>query len=128
MVLPLQTLALLLGLFVLGVIGFASRPSRTATASQARRGFGWLLVAVPLPLALALHFSLSLEPSVDRVAFVVGTVSFALGALLVLPASDDDSSDEQGESDDPSWWPDFERDFRAYVRGPRPGRLRGSLR
>jgi hypothetical protein len=113
----LQTLSLLLGLFVLGVIGFASRPSRSATRSRAGTAIGWLLVAVPLPFALALHLFLRPEPSLDRLAFVVGAVAFALGALLVLPSRDEDErGDFEVDPDQPPWWPDFERDFRAYTR------------
>jgi hypothetical protein len=125
----LPTLSLLLGLFALGVIAFASRPSRPAPRSRARRCVGWLFVLVPLPLAVGLHLSGWLEPSVDRVGFVVATVVFALGALLVLPSGDeDDRRDADTDGDQPPWWPDFERDFRAYAsRTPvRPGHLRGS--
>jgi hypothetical protein len=125
----LPTLSLLLGLFALGVIAFASRPSRPAPQSQVRQCVGWLLIAVPLPLAVGLHLFARLEPSVDRVSFVVATVAFALGALLVLPAGEEDERrDATGDGDQPPWWPDFERDFRAYAsRTPvRPGHLRGS--
>jgi hypothetical protein len=125
----LPALALLLGLFALGVIGFASRPARTATTSRARRSAGWLLVLVPLPSALALHLFLRPEPALDRLAFVVGTVAFAFGALLVLPSKDEDEHDEGDADPDPTpWWPEFERDFRAYARRSpaHPRSVRGS--
>ncbi len=43
------------------------------------------------------------------------------GARLVRPRRppDDPGGPPAGEPDPPPWWPDFERDFRAYASRPR---------
>jgi hypothetical protein len=112
----LSALPLLLGLSVLAVIAVAARRS-PKSRSSARRSFGYALVAVPLPLAVALHLFLWPASILDRIAFVLGVVAFAAGALLVLASDDGDEQPELPEDPGPApWWPDFERDFRAYAR------------
>jgi hypothetical protein len=115
----LTTLSLILGFLVLGVIGFAARPSRAAPRSRVLRAVGCFLILVPLPLAVAVQL--------DAVAFVAGTVAFAVGGLLVLPWPDDEGRGEPG-ADEPPWWPDFDQKFRAYAgrSSAGPGRVRGS--
>jgi hypothetical protein len=112
-----STLPPLLGLSVLGVIAVAARRSSKSRSSRARRSFGYALVAVPLPLAVALHLFLWPASIFDRIAFVLGVVAFGAGALLVLASDDEGEQLELPEDPDPApWWPDFERDFRAYAR------------
>jgi hypothetical protein len=113
----LSALPMLLGLSVLAVIAFAARRSPRSTSSRARRAFGYVLIAVPLPLAVGLHLFLWPASALDPITFVVGVIAFAAGALLVLPGDDGDEQPELPEDSDPApWWPDFERDFRAYAR------------
>jgi hypothetical protein len=113
----LSALPLLLGLSILAVIAVAARRSSKSRPSRARRSFGYALVAVPLPLAVALHLFLWPASILDRIAFVLGVVAFAAGALLVLASDDGDEQPELPEDPGPApWWPDFERDFRAYAR------------
>jgi hypothetical protein len=113
----MSTLPPLLGLSVLAVIAVAARRSSKSRSSRARRSFGYALVAVPLPLAVALHLFLWPASIFDRIAFVLGVVAFGAGALLVLASDDRDEQPELPENPDAApWWPDFERDFRAYAR------------
>ena len=122
---PLLLLDVLVGLGLLAVIGVAAKRP-LASSSDATKLVGWALVAVPLPLAVALHLFLPLPADVDQAAFVGGAVAFAVGAVLVLRA--DDRGDQSQSNDDlepPPWWPEFERDIRAYARGrPRATVLR----
>jgi hypothetical protein len=112
-----SALPLLLGLSVLTVIAVGARRSPKSRSSRARRSFCYALVAVPLPLAVALHLFLWPASSLDRIAFVLGVVAFGAGALLVLATDDGDEQPELPDDPDPApWWPDFERDFRAYAR------------
>jgi hypothetical protein len=114
----LSALPLLLGLSVLAVIAVGARRSPKSISSRARRSFGYALIVVPLPLAIALHLFVWPASALDRIAFVVGVVAFGVGALLVLPSDDEDEQqDDRTDDPDPApWWPDFERDFRAYAR------------
>jgi hypothetical protein len=113
----LSALPLLLGLSVLAVIAVAARRSPRPTPSRARRPIGYALIAAPLPLAVALHLFVWPASALDRIAFVVGVIAFGVGALLVLPSDDDEPQDDRTDDPDPApWWPDFERDFRAYAR------------
>jgi hypothetical protein len=113
----MSTLPPLLGLSVLAVIAVAAQRSSKSRSSRARRSFGYALVAVPLPLAVALHLFLWPASIFDRIAFVLGVVAFGAGALLVLASDDEGEQPELPEDPDPApWWPDFERDFRAYAR------------
>ena len=113
---PLLLLDVLVGLGLLAVIAIAAKRPPASTSS-ATRLVGWALVAVPLPLTVALHLLLPLPVLLGQAAFVGGVVAFAVGAVLVLRA--DDRGDQSPSSDDlepPPWWPEFERDFRAYAR------------
>ena len=81
----------------------------------------WLLVAT-LPVVVLVHLVLPGPEAVFQVAFLLAVVGFGLGAILILAT--DDQTDEDwraGDIEPPPWWPDFERDFRDYVRErPRP--------
>ena len=113
---PLLIVDALLGLGLLGVIAVASRHA-SCSRSNTRKLLGWALVAVPLPLAVAVHLVFSLPVALDQAAFVVGVAAFALGAFLVLSADEgEDRREPIDELEPPPWWPDFERDFRAYAR------------
>ena len=96
-----------------------------ATSRRWRR-VGFVLVALPLPAVVAAHLAFLHGGRLDQALFGLGVVAFACGAVLVL--SREEGRDEGGSSDDPgpNWWPDFEREFRTYVRtlpSPRRGRL-----
>jgi hypothetical protein len=57
----------------------------------------------------------------DQLAFAIGVVAFAAGALLLMSADgEEDRRDLTEDPDPPPWWPDFEREFRAYARSSRP--------
>jgi hypothetical protein len=118
-------LDLVLGAALLATIGFAATGSRLTPAAPAC-GLGWLLIAVPLPLVVAIRLALPSSPLGGQSAFVCGVLSFAAGTLLVL-SSRDDADDGGGEDADPGptpWWPDFEREFRAYARRQSRPRVR----
>lgn len=73
-----------------------------------------------LPLAVALHLFLELPVGLDHAAFIAGVIAFAIGAFLVLSADDgEDRPKPMDQIEPPPWWPDFERDFRAYARSRR---------
>jgi hypothetical protein len=113
----LSVLALFLGLSVLAVIAVGARRSPKSSSSPARRSFGYALIAVPLPLAVALHLFVWPASALDRIAFVVGVIAFIAGALIVLPGDDNGEQPKLPNDPDPApWWPDFEREFRAYAR------------
>src|SRR5580765_4558484 len=106
----------------IGLLAAITLSARRAPQKRSRhiRALGWMLVAGPLPLAVALHAAGRLPPTADQVAFLSAVAAFAIGAALVLSA--DDEGDRRGGADDdsPPWWPEFEREFRAYARRPRP--------
>ena len=112
----LALLALLLGLCLLTAIGFAARRSHGRTRSKARLAFGALLIAVPLTLALMLQLLGELRPSVDLTAFVLGVAAFGAGAFLLLARDGNDKEEDHTRELGPApWWPEFEREFRAYA-------------
>jgi hypothetical protein len=112
----LALLALLLGLALLIAIGFAAGRSHGLAPSKARLVLGAFLVAVPLPLALVLHLLSALRASVDHTAFVLGVVAFGVGSFLVLARDgEDEGGDHKREPGPAPWWPEFEREFRAYA-------------
>jgi hypothetical protein len=112
---------LVLGIVLLAAIGFASTRSRL-TAEAPGRGLGWLLIAVPLPLVVASRLALPSSPLGGQRAFVCGVLAFAAGVLLVLSNRDDadDSGRDEADPEPAPWWPDFEREFRAYAQQARP--------
>jgi hypothetical protein len=113
----------------IGVLATITLSARRAPQKRSRhiRVVGWVLVAGPLPLAVALHAAGRLPPTADQVTFLSAVAAFAIGAALVL--SIDDEEDQRGDADDdsPPWWPEFEREFRAYARRP-PARRRTTSR
>jgi hypothetical protein len=81
------------------------------------RVLGWVLVCIPLPVAVLLHVLRAVQQATDQTLFIAGVVSFAFGAALLLGSKDDEDEDWRHSSDDsPPWWPEFEREFRAYSR------------
>jgi hypothetical protein len=110
-------LDLTLGIALLATIGFAATRSFFGEPGRHRRPIGWFLVAVPLPLVVACRVGLPSSPYGGQGAFACAVLAFAVGAVLVLSG--------RGDADDPGselvpgptpWWPDFEEEFRAYVR------------
>jgi hypothetical protein len=52
-----------------------------------------------------------------QIAFVCGLVAFGLGAVLILSRPDGmEDRGLQSDLDPTPWWPEFERDFYAYLR------------
>jgi hypothetical protein len=104
----------------IGLLATITLSARRAPQKRSRhiRALGWMLVAGPLPVAVALHAAGRLPPTADQVTFLSAVAAFAIGAALVL--SVDDEEDQRGDADDdsPPWWPEFEREFRAYARRP----------
>jgi hypothetical protein len=105
-----------LGIALLATIGLAATRWRLDAQAPGRL-LGWLLITLPLPLVVAFHLTQPESPLGSQRAFIAGVVAFALGALLVL-SSRDDADDADGEIDPgpAPWWPEFEREFRAYAR------------
>lgn len=70
---------------------------------------------MPLPLAVAVHALFLHSGSADQALFLTALVVFGIGAVLVLGGEE---PDEGAARDDPGpeWWPDFERQFRLFVR------------
>jgi hypothetical protein len=116
-------LDLMLGLALLATIGLAATRSRLA-AQAPDRWLGSLLIAVPLPLVVASRLAVPSSPVGGQTAFVCGVLAFAVGAVLVMSSRDD--KDDSGEPDGgpEPWWPDFEREFRAYARRQSRPRIR----
>jgi hypothetical protein len=115
---------LILGVALLATIGLAATRGRL-DAQAPGRWLGWLLVAVPLPLVVAVRLSQPTSPFGSQNAFVTGVVAFAVGTLLVLSSRDDTDERRGGADPDPApWWPEFERDFRAYARQESRRRVR----
>ena len=114
---PLLLLDVLVGLGLLAVIAVAAKRPPTSTSSASKL-VGWALVAVPLPLAVALHLLLPLPVALEQAAFIGGVVAFAVGAVLVLSVRTTAGISHRPSDDlePPPWWPEFERDFRAYAR------------
>jgi hypothetical protein len=79
------------------------------------RLLGWALICIPLPGAVVLHLLRAVPQATDQTLFVLGIVSFAIGAALVLGSKDDEDW-RSAVDDSPPWWPEFEREFRAYSR------------
>jgi hypothetical protein len=74
-----------------------------------------MLVVVPLPLALVLHLLVELPAHIDQAAFVLGVAAFGVGAFIILPSDGEDERGLTARDPDPApWWPEFEREFRAY--------------
>jgi hypothetical protein len=106
---------LVLGVALLATIGVAATPRRL-DAQAPGQWLGWLLVVVPLPLVVAFRLSQPSSPVGGQTAFVAGVLAFAVGTLLVLSRRDDTDDGHGAEPDPAPWWPEFERDFRAYAR------------
>jgi len=76
----------------------------------------WLLVAT-LPAVVVGRLLFPGPEAAFQVAFILGVVGFALGAVLMLSADDEADDDWHiGDIEPPPWWPDFERDFEDYAR------------
>jgi hypothetical protein len=116
---------LTLGVALLATIGFAATRSPLAAQTRHRRLVGWLLVAVPLPFVVASRVAVPSSPFGAQGAFACGVLAFAVGAALVLSGRGDgpDPGGELGPGPAP-WWPDFEEEFRAYVREQSRRRVR----
>jgi hypothetical protein len=105
------------------VLGF--RGTLSGASPRRRHVVGWLLIALPLPLAVGLEAFASPPRMLADAAFVAGLVAFAVGVLLVLTPDDGDGREDDVDPESPPWWPEFERDFRAYARrSSRPHVLR----
>jgi hypothetical protein len=107
------------GILLLATIALLARRS-PREHSQRVRALGWALVIGPLPLTVALHVAGRLPPAVDQPVFLAAVAAFAVGAALVLSVDDEDEPRGGDDGDSPPWWPEFEREFRAYARRPRP--------
>jgi hypothetical protein len=121
---PIFLVDLALGAALVATIALATRRAHTATSVPGGRVLGWLLIGIPLPVAVGLQLFTPLSPALGEIAFIVGVGAFACGALLVLGSEDEDDSREGTDPGNPPWWPDFERDFRAYARRHPPRVLR----
>jgi hypothetical protein len=122
---PILVADLVLGVVLVATVAIAARRSSASAASSERqRAVGWLLVALPLPLAVVLEAVAPLPPALAQLTFVAGVVAFAAGSLLVVRYDGGDGLRDGGESETPPWWPEFEREFRAYARSSTRPRAR----
>jgi hypothetical protein len=122
---PLLAIDLMLAGVLVGALVLGFGGTLAAASSQRRRAAGWLLVALPLPLAVGIEMFAAPPRVLADAAFVAGATAFAVGALLVLSRDEGDGRRDEANPDSPSWWPDFEREFRAYARrSSRPRVLR----
>jgi hypothetical protein len=122
---PLPLVDLGLGVILIAAIGFAAGRSFPVTQGNGRRLLGWLLVGVPLPLVVSIRLGFPSAPLGGQASFVAATAAFAVGALLVLCSHRDTKDDVIERTPDPApWWPDFEREFRAYARRQSRRRVR----
>jgi len=111
---------LLLGVALFATIGVAATRSLAAAHVRHSRLVGWLLVVVPLPFVVACRLASPSSPFGAQGAFACGVLAFAVGAVLVLSGRGDDQDPGKDLDPDPApWWPDFEEEFRAYVREQR---------
>jgi len=117
-------LDLVLGIGLLATIGLAATRWRPA-AEAPSASLGWLLIAVPLPLVVTFRLTLPSSPLGGQAAFVAGVLAFAVGAALILSGRDEDDAGGHADPDPTPWWPDFEREFRAYARRQSRPRVRG---
>ena len=116
---------LTLGVGLLATIVLAVRCSPFAAQARDTRLVGWLLVAVPLPSVVACRVALPSAPFGGQAAFACGALAFAVGAVLVLSGHGDDPDTVKELEPGPApWWPDFEREFRAYERAQSRPRVR----
>jgi hypothetical protein len=108
---------LVLGVALVATVAVGASRSSNRTSSTRQRVLGWLLIAVPLPLAVVIEiFAPPLPPALAETTFVVGVAAFAAGSLLVLRRDGRDDSRGTADPETPPWWPEFEREFRAYAR------------
>ena len=122
---PLPLVDLVLGVILIAAIGCAAARSWPAAQAPSRRPLGWLLVAVPLPLVVSVRLVFPSAPLGGQGPFVCALVAFAVGAFLVLSGRSDPQRDVIETSPGPApWWPDFEREFRAYARRQSGRRVR----
>lgn len=106
-----------LGIVLIAAVAIGGRRSSGAAPSSARqRALGWFLIALPLPLAVVVEAVAPLPPALAEATFLAGVAAFAAGALLVLRIDRGDGLRGSGDPETPPWWPEFEREFRAYAR------------
>jgi hypothetical protein len=108
---------LTLGIALLATIGLAATCAPLPAGARRQRLVGVLLVVVPLPVVVASQIALPSSLLGSQAAFGCGVLAFAVGAVLLL--SGDGDGGDRGRESDPApapWWPDFETEFRAYVR------------
>jgi hypothetical protein len=82
----------------------------------------WLLVAT-LPVVVVGRLVIPGPEAIFQVAFILGVIGFALGAILMLSTDDEPEDWRTGDLEPPPWWPDFERDFHDYSRKHSPPRV-----
>lgn len=87
------------------------------------RAFGAVVSAVHIVLGSLGWLLLDITPwFFGGCAALTLAVTMLAAPLLRRPPRDDDAGggDDDDPDPEPPWWPDFERDFRAYAdRGPR---------
>jgi hypothetical protein len=122
---PILVIDVVLGAALVATVALGSRRALFGPSSRRRRVVGWLLIALPLPLAAGIEVFAPLPSPFAEATFFAGVAAFAAGALLVLSGDDRDDRRGDADPDGPPWWPDFEREFRAYARrSSRPRVLR----
>jgi hypothetical protein len=101
------------------VVVIALAPLYADRLSSGSVELGSALVA--LAIATALLGLVTPGPSAAREdeLFLCSFVLLVIGSVLVLRGDDEDGR-EQGDDDEPPWWPEFEASFRSYARRSRP--------
>jgi hypothetical protein len=122
---PILVIDLVLGAALVAMVALGSRRTLFGASSRRRRVVGWLLIALPLPLVAGIEVFAPPPPVFAEAAFVAAVAAFAVGALLVLSGEGGDDHRGDADPESPPWWPEFEREFRAYARrSSRPRVLR----
>ncbi len=107
---------LVLGGALVATVALGAGRSSTGSSSARQQVLGWLLIALPLPLTVVVELFAPLPPAFAETTFVAGVTAFAAGSLLVLRRDGRDEGRGTVDPETPPWWPEFEREFRAYAR------------
>ncbi len=106
-----------IGVAVVGLIALA--PWVCARLDLRRATALGVPLVLLLPLVVVAGPRPGSAPFESQTLFLVALLAFAIGSALLVAAAEGDggwgSGGGPGDSPEPPWWPDFERDFRRYA-------------